>query len=362
MAHSTYVHHMALDPSGGLLATCSSDSTVEIFRRCVPGDPCSWVLGCTMNDHSGPVLRLSWCQQREQGTLLATVGADRWIYVYCITVTSHEGRTVVQPVRWTPVRGFEKDAITDVAFVPPQQYHVRLLSTASVDGSVRLYEIQQPLQFPCICRITPEEAGVKSGVLDDVGNPGSARRIGGPSHTGSTIGSTSTEGAPNGTGRGGGITSIAWFPGAAEVTMTLAVGAVSGRFYLYRYLKEQNTFRSVTVPASLGPIVCRSPVEDVEWAPPVGRRFQMLAICSRTEVFILRLNCISPSREENYSFEVFHYPGWAVSASWSRSATLLYLATDDRRAKMSVLEMSNPGDHQSWEVVTQHSSAHEDRA
>lgn len=134
--------------------------------------------------------------------------------------------------------------------------------------------------------------------------------------------------------------------------MTLAVGAVSGRFYLYRYQKENNTFGLINTPSAL---VCRSPVEMVCWAPPVGRRFQLIVVCSRTDVFILRLNCISPSYEtDTMTFELYRHPAGAVSASWSRSATLLYLVTDDLRSKLSVLQMRDPMDHQSWEVVSQH--------
>ncbi|CCW70561.1 unnamed protein product [Phytomonas sp. Hart1] len=393
--HKTFVHHIALDPSGSLLASCSSDKSVEVFyRHRVPCGEDRWRLGCTMADHYGPVLRLSWCQHREHGPLLATAGADRWIYVYRIVVSSHKGNPVVQSIRWLPVRGYEKDAITDVAFVPPQLYQVLLLSTASLDGSVRVYEVHKPLQFPCICKIMPEACGPTSdvsGVATKRESTGSILKtsdgIGGASpisqqaelltsaagrppgltplmrSSASPVSPASPE-SPNFSSGcetalcgpaqwGSGISSIAWFPSATESTMTLAVGAVSGRFYMYRYLKESTSFESIALPPD---VVCQSSIEGMQWAPPLGRCFQLIAICSRSSVLILRMNTISPSYEavDKLSFELYKHPTGAVSASWSRSATLLHLATDDQQTEMFVLQMRDPTNHQSWELVSSH--------
>ncbi|AYU81610.1 WD domain, G-beta repeat family protein [Leishmania donovani] len=351
--HKTYVHHVSLDPSGSLLASCSSDKTVEVFhRRTLTGGGAVWEPGCAMHDHSGPVLRMAWCQHREHGPLLATAGADRWIYIYRIIISSHEGRTLLHTVRWSPVRGYEKDVITDVAFVPPQQYHALLLSTASLDGCVRLYEVHQPQQFPCVCRISPEADAAAEGASDSAacavgvsaGSAAAERRE-------DASASQSASSVP--LLRSGGVTAIGWFPGSAERTMTLAVGTVSGRFFLYRYIKDSNSFMTISLPqVEAGVLRCSAPVCNVSWASCVGRRFQLLSICSRSEVFILRLNCVSPSIDEKRSFELFRVPFGAVSASWGRSSTLLYLATDDQRTQVVVLQMANPLDHQSWRVVS----------
>ncbi|CCW62729.1 unnamed protein product [Phytomonas sp. EM1] len=393
--HKTFVHHIALDPSGSLLASCSSDKSVEVFyRHHSPGGGDAWQLGCTIADHSGPVLRLTWCQHREHGPLLATAGADRWIYVYRIAVSSHKGNPVVRSIRWLPVRGYEKDAITDVAFVPPQQYQVLLLSTASLDGCVRVYEVHQPLQFPCICKIIPEAGGSAAEVggvaarrespttilrasdgvsgastssqqaeipTSTVGRPPGVtsmiRSAASPLSPASPVSPTFSSGCETVLGgpaqRGSGISSIAWFPSATESTMTLAVGAVSGRFYMYRYLKESTSFESIALPPN---VACQSPIEGLQWAPPLGRRFQLIAICSRTSVLILRMNTVSPSYEavDKLSFELYKHPTGAVSASWSRSATLLHLVTDDQKTEMFVLQMCDPTNHQSWELVSSH--------
>ncbi|CAJ1033716.1 putative WD domain, G-beta repeat [Leishmania utingensis] len=358
--HKTYVHHIALDPSGTLLASCSSDKTVEVFhRRTVTGGEAIWEPGCMIHDHSGPVLSIAWCQHREHGSLLATAGADRWIYIYRIIISSHEGRTLLHTVRWSPVRGYEKDVITNVAFVPPQQYHALLLSTASLDGCVRLYEVHQPQQFPCVCRISPEADAAAEGASESTASA-VGMSAGAASHS---AGSAAVERREDASAsppvssvpmlRSGGVTAIDWFPGSAERTMTLAVGTVSGRFFLYRYIKDSSSFMTISLPpVEAGVLRCSAPVCNVSWAPCVGRRFQLLSICSRREVFLLRLNCVSPSIDEKRSFELFRVPFGAASASWSRSSTLLYLARDDRHTQMVVLQMANPLDHQSWKVVS----------
>ncbi|EPY31609.1 hypothetical protein AGDE_08966 [Angomonas deanei] len=148
-----------------------------------------------------------------------------------------------------------------------------------------------------------------------------------------------------------GITSLSWFPGASETTMTLAVGGVSGRVSLYKYVKDSQVFSPITsFPTS---VRCSSPVVQLTWAFPVGRMFQLLAVCSKTEIYIIRMNCISPSAHTGeFEFETFLFPRGASSASWSHSSTLLYLVSDDGEKKVTVLQMKDPTDHQTWAPVS----------
>ncbi|CBH18428.1 WD domain, G-beta repeat, putative [Trypanosoma equiperdum] len=311
-AHTTFVHHMAVNSSGTLLASGSSDKGVNVFYRppseVVTG---SWSLCCVLKDHVATVTRVAWCQHREHGSMLATVGADRWIYVYKINVTTQDGKVVGNAVRYSPVRGYEKDVITDVAFVPPRQHQVLLLSTASLDGWVRLYDIQ-PLQFLCKYTVTQE-----SDICRPLGT------------------------------RSGGITSTAWFPSSVDETMTLAVGCMNGCFYLYKFCKERNQFKRVynALPQRI-----ESTIHHIVWAPPVGRCFQLLSLCCRSSVYIVRLNCVSPSVED-YQCEVFVWPHGAVCTAWSHSATLLYLIDDDNPPRVTVLQARDLTDHQSWEKL-----------
>ncbi|KEG14752.1 nucleoporin SEH1 [Trypanosoma grayi] len=305
---------MALDPSGTLLASCSSDKGVNIFHRDpVETESSAWNLCCILRDHVSTVTRVAWCLHREHGPLLATAGADRWIYVYKMNVTKQGDKTVASAGKCSSVRGYEKDVITDVAFIPPRQHHVLLLSTASLDGCVRLYDIQ-PLELNCVYKITQET---------DVCRPLDTQR--------------------------GGITSIAWFPSSVDEAMTLAVGCMNGCFYLYRFSKEHEQFERVR---NVRPEKAEASIHHIVWGPSVGRSFQLLVICCRCCVYVVRLNCISPALED-YDCDVFRWPRGAVCAAWSRSATLLYLINDDEAMEMTVLQARDPSDHHSWEEVSQ---------
>ncbi|ORC88439.1 nucleoporin SEH1 [Trypanosoma theileri] len=313
-AHRTFVHHMALDPSGALLASCSSDKVVNIFHRTLlDTESNDWSLCCVLNDHVATVTRVAWCLHREHEALLATAGADRWIYVYKIEIVIHDGKPVVQAERCSTVRGYETDVITDVAFIRPQQRYGLRLSTASLDGWVRLYEVQQK-QLLSISKITQET------------------EVGRPLET-----------------RSGAITSIAWFPSSADEAMTLAVGCMNGCFYLYRVSNEYKHFERIrSAPFERA----NASIHHIVWGPSVGRPFQLLAICCRSCVYILRLNCVSPALED-FDCELFKWPQGAVCAAWSRSAVLLYLVSDDEGTEMTVLRTRDPSDHQSWEEVSE---------
>ncbi|EKG04701.1 hypothetical protein TCSYLVIO_004236 [Trypanosoma cruzi] len=311
-AHRTFVHHMALDPSGVLLATCSSDKEVNIFYRNSLGvDSSAWALCSILKDHVATVTRVAWYLHREHGPLLATAGADRWFYVYKIIVTMHGGKVACDAVKYSVVRGFEKDVITDVAFIPFEQHRILRLSTASLDGWIRLYDIQ-PVQFLCVSKITQETETGRS--LDT---------------------------------RRGGITSIAWFPSSADEGRALAVGCMNGAFYLYRSSKDCEQFELVR---STLPEKAESSIHHIVWAPCVGRSFQLVTICCRSSVYIVRLNCVSPVLE-SYDCDVFRWPRGAACAAWSRSASLLYLINDDETSEMTVLQAKDPSDHQSWMEV-----------
>lgn len=310
--HQTFVHHMALDPSGVLLASCSSDRRVSIFYRDpLATEPAAWTRCYGFKDHVETATRVAWCLHGEDGRLLATAGADRWLYLYEISLTIQTERPRINAVRRSTTRGHENDVITDVAFVSFQQHRISCLSTASLDGCVRLYDIQQG-QFNFLHRITPEM---------DVDRPLDTRR--------------------------GGITSIAWFPSLAEEAVTLAVGCMNGDFYLYRFSKESGEFERVcgVLPRNVG-----ASIHCIVWAPPVGRMFQLLVICCRSSVHIVRLNCVLPALED-YECEFFCWPHGAVCAAWSSSASLLYLINDDELTERTILQAADPSNHRSWEKI-----------
>lgn len=344
-------NYFALHQSGTLLAACFTDGTVEVYK--CHSDPIEgsekhserWELGCTLNDHVGPVFRCSWFPAQNSVPVLATVGADRGILLYSFSRGSGEGEAgassglLLQATRWATIRGNEKDVITAVAFVPPEQSDMCLLSTAALDGRVRLYKVTASLPLDRVAVWCPELGG--SG------------GVGGASP--------------------GGVSALSWFPGRSEISMTVAVGCVSGKCYVARCTRAINF-----EPIELHPTpCCSSPVLDMQWGPVVGRRFQLLAVCSRNEVLIIRFNVISPALElgrsriegpsmddhdgddyasiEPVKVDIYRMSQiGACSLSWSRSASILSLVSDEGSgAAPSVffLRMRDPSDHQSWDLI-----------
>lgn len=334
----SFVHFFSLHPSGSLLAACLHDGSVDVFCKretlthgtqmqsgtmlnAGEGAPI-WDLGCTLTDHVGPVFRCSW-DLTQSVPVLATVGADRGIQVYHFQrVVTKDRKMLLQASRWPITRGHEKDVITDIASIPPGQSQMMLLSTTSLDGKVRLYEVKANAPLERVAVWCPDPL-------------------------------TEDERSLSGVQQLGGVSCLSWFPGRFETCMTIAVGCISGRLAVASCAKDFDR-----IPLHPEPC-CTSPVLDLEWAPAVGRRFNLLAVCSRNEIFIIRFNVISLSDlrpEENGSHpvkvEVFSTNFGACSVSWSRSATVLFFASDSVSSECSAhcIAMGDPTNHQSWEV------------
>lgn len=304
--------YFSLHPSGTLLASCGNDGQVEVFVRQDGGE---WALGCTLADHVGAVRRCSWCPTQNI-PVLATVGADRAIFVYNFqrTIGEEEHQAVLTPTRWNSItRGHEKDVLTDVAFVPEGQSRMTLLSTTSLDGRVRLYEVKPNAPLERIAVWCPDPL-------------------------------RSEEGA-----QVGGVSCLAWFPGRSERRMTLAVGCLSGKWTV-AHCSTPVIFQDIKID----PVArCTAPVLAVCWAPPVGRRFSLLAVCSRKDILLIRFPVVSPSLlgDGTQRVEVCRVSVGGCSVSWSKSASRLLVASDDSTAGVRWVEMVDPADHQSWVVV-----------
>lgn len=164
-------------------------------------------------------------------------------------------------------------------------------------------------------------------------------------------------GGGGGGGQVGGVSALCWFPGRSETAMTIAVGCLSGRCFVARCTTEKE-FEEIPLQP---PVCCTSPVLEMEWAPAVGRRFLLLAICSRREVVIVRFNVISPSflscgkNATPTAVEIFRTDLFgACGLSWSKSASMVLLASDDSQNAFGgarCLQMRDPSNHQSWEAV-----------
>lgn len=309
--------------SGALLATGKSDGTVDVYLRRTSdaddsagnGSRTNWYLGCRLTDHIGPVFRCSWCAVRMM-PILATVGADRLIQVYHFQRAMHDNRVILEPKKWSITRGHEKDLITDVAFVPPgQSRRMILLSTASLDGRVRVYEVKANAPLERVAAWRPDPI---------YGDTTHAQVCG--------------------------VSALSWFQGRSEPCMTIAVGTLSGKVATAR-CTEDKAFEEILMSPN---VRCSGSVLHVEWAPALGRRFILLAACSRSEVVILRFNVISPSYlkvDSAEPVEVFRIGVGACSVSWTHSGTMLLLASDEVGRAVGCLQMADPTNHQKWNFL-----------
>lgn len=407
------VHFFSLHPSGTLLATCFSDGTVQIytlrqhvvfsvpqhhtsrsfaFSPLFPGvranrakkvteEDTEWELGCELCDHIGPVYKCCWCPVSLNSLpVLVTVGADKAIFVYYFqqnsspssvisenakfsaapplsssstngTTASGPSSSLLQANRWHGWKGQEKDTITDIAFLPPGHQGLMVLSTASLDGCVRLYKVRQNAALDRFAKWFPDTI-VTNRMSDSNGTS-----------------SGSVTGAVSVTEVKGAVTALSWFPGKAESSRTIAVGCMSGKIALAQ-LDTYDRFNEICFSSVHA---CSSPVISVAWAPPVGRRFILFAACSRHEVLIFRLHVCSPQflppnlkegagetvsriasgaklsanlfTQSCFSssplLEVFKCESCgACGLSWSNSATILGLVTD---TAVSTVEQTKEG-------------------
>lgn len=414
--NQSLVQFFSLHPSGTLLATCCSDGTAQIygFRQSrmpllsqfrnsrtlslsilsdgwtnTQGEETGeedgiWELVCELCDHIGPVYKCCWCPVSLNSLpVLVTVGADRAIFIYhfqqrsgtmpftsenvkppapssihnpssstSISWTTGGSPSLLQATRWHGWKGVENDTITDVAFLPPGLEAWMVLSTASLDGCIRVYKVMHNAPLDRICVWSPDTIVNRS--------PTTSISTSSPCAAGVVSSSTAVRGA---------VTALSWFPGRAESSRTIVVGCMSGKIALARW-DPKKTFEEICFSSAHA---CSSPVVSVAWAPPVGRRFILFAACSRHEVLIFRLHVCSPAflgenlidvTTENRSrvgyrnahplgtscerssrssslMEVFRCSSFgACGLSWNKSATILGLVSDRPTGTAAVAEMS----------------------
>ena len=316
--HQTLVHDVEVDPTGRYAATCSSDRSVKVFIR-DPRDSLTWRPLCSAQEHNATVQRIAWAHP-SFGTILATCSSDQSTVVYelCRDATAQNGYALV---KYKKIKNTEKDIVTDVAFAPRQ--HGLVLATACNDGFVRIYTVTSgTFKVP---PLPPQ---------DDDAPP--------PSHPVAVH---------------DGILSVSWCPSVAIQDIQLAVGAHSGRVTIRRNDANKKWLRAALYPSEedyrtkqAKEIRHDDPVCGVAWAPCIGRRYHLVASCSRRGLKILKLSPLptvaatqpptprtpsSPlSSEFAFLCQEWSSPSGAAQIAWNRSATVLSCITDDQRIRL----------------------------
>ncbi len=222
--HEDYVHDVSYDYYGKRLATCSSDHKIKIWKI----DPKDGQFHCQveLEGHKGPVWRVTWAHP-EFGNVIASCSYDRNVMIW----EEHMGSTAEKP-KWQPVATLvdSRESVIDVKFAPR---HLGLkFATCSVDGYVRVYEASDIMNLTH-WQIEDEFEADKRDV-----------------------------------------TSISWNPSIFDSPM-LVVGSTNGNARLFGYNDKVKRWKLLVELQGH-----EAAVNDVCWAPNVGRSFHLIATVS----------------------------------------------------------------------------------
>lgn len=119
--HEDMVHDAALDYYGLRLATCSSDHSVKVYS--VRGG--SHALSAELKGHAAPVWQVAWAHPKH-GALLASCSYDRKVIVW----------REAAPNDWTKLYEYSNhdSSVNSVSWAPPE--YGAVLACGSSDGSV----------------------------------------------------------------------------------------------------------------------------------------------------------------------------------------------------------------------------------
>lgn len=131
-----FINDVQFDFYGRRLATCASDRRIEVFDQSETGE---WSSSSWWNAHSGEVNKLAWAHP-QYGQLLASCSLDCTVQIW--EEQERQGNTHSHSTQtcWhlRATLADSRKEIKDIAFAPS---HLGLkIATASMDGSVRIYE------------------------------------------------------------------------------------------------------------------------------------------------------------------------------------------------------------------------------
>jgi WD40 repeat protein len=135
---------LAFDSTGKLLATCSDDRTIKIWKEYLPGNEYgvatsdnmpTWKCVCTLSGvHPRAIYDISWCHQTG---LLATASGDDAIRIFRIDPESDPNAPILEQLITVP-RAHEQD-VNSVVWNPCIP---GLLASCSDDMHVKLWQFK----------------------------------------------------------------------------------------------------------------------------------------------------------------------------------------------------------------------------
>ncbi|KAJ3371003.1 epoxide hydrolase, soluble (sEH) [Allomyces arbusculus] len=274
-AHEDLVHDLQFDFYGTRLVTASSDQKLKVWD-CLQHDRTSWQLSDAWKAHDASIVRVTFAHP-DYGTLLASCSFDRTVRIW--EELDHEprrsGRRWVLRARLVDSRA----PVTDLAFAPA---HLGLrLATASADGTIRIYEAMDVVNL-ATWTLT-EEIQVVADPRGDADGPLSVSwckakhlySVPVPAHAADTLppSSAASNGPDSGANSLRGLGGTPFFTPSAM----LVVGggrAPNARIYY------QDAAKSKWFPGDCL-VGHQDLVNDVSWAPSMGRSYQLIATACR---------------------------------------------------------------------------------
>ncbi|XP_050352930.1 nucleoporin SEH1 [Nymphalis io] len=304
--HKDLIHDVAYDFYGERMATCSSDQYVKVWDT--DGQE-GWRLTASWKAHHGSVWKVTWAHP-EFGQVLATCSFDRtaaiWEEVGDTSASGSEKglRTWVKRSNLVDSR----TSVTDVKFGP--KHLGLLLVTCSADGIIRIYEAPDVMN---LAQWTLQhEIPTKVSISCISWNPSLSRSNSNPPML--AVGSDE----PNNV--------------SATGTQSDKI-ANNEKVFIYEYSESS---RRWTRTECLSSVV--EPVNDLAFAPNLGRSFHLLAVATK-DVRIIKIEPLSESSsttngggvrfktEVMAAFEDHNSCVWRVS--WNVTGTLLASSGDD---------------------------------
>lgn len=296
--HKDLIHDVSYDYHGRRMATCSSDQSVKVWDLEENGQ---WICTASWKTHSGSVWKVTWAHP-EFGQVLASCSFDRTAAVWeeQVVGTSTGDGALHGQSHWVKRTSLvdSRTSVTDVKFAPK---HLGLrLATCSKDGTVRIYEapdimnlsqwhLQNEIQHKLSC------------------------------------------------------SCVSWNPSRVHAPM-LAVGSddrntnAGGKVQIHEYNEASRKWHRVETLMAI-----TDAVNDVAFAPNLGRSYHLLAIASKD----VRIMMLKPYGDQGTSaggnlakldislaarFSDHESQVWRVE--WNVTGTILASSGDDGRVRL----------------------------
>ncbi|KPI94525.1 PREDICTED: nucleoporin seh1 [Papilio xuthus] len=259
--HKDLIHDVAYDFYGERMATCSSDQYVKVWDTDGRG---GWRLTGSWKAHHGSVWKVTWAHP-EFGQVLATCSFDRTVAIWeevgdTTAPGSEKGlRTWVKRSNLVDSR----TSVTDVKFGP--KHLGLLLVTCSADGIIRIYEAPDVMN---LAQWTLQhEIPTKVSISCLSWNPTlSSNRVNPPMLA---VGSDE--------------------PNVSNSSSNQVDKTCNGKVFIYEYAETSRRWTRTDCVSAV-----QEPVNDLAFAPNLGRSFHLLAVATK-DVRIIKIEPLPES-------------------------------------------------------------------